>query len=62
MQLGGFYQRGGGGFDPRDLVGPVVLLSLVASGALGWIFNGLLFLSLLLLLLLLLQRLLLLLL
>ena len=41
---GGF---GGGGFDPRDLIGPVVFASLIASGALGWIFNGILFLSLL---------------
>jgi hypothetical protein len=39
---GGF----GGGFRPGDLVLPVIFVSLVASGALGWIFNGLLFLSL----------------
>ena len=37
---------GGGGFDPSSLIGPVVLVSLIASGALGWIFNGILFLSL----------------
>lgn len=36
---------GGGGFDPRSLVGPVVLVSLFASGAIGWIFNGILFLA-----------------
>ena len=40
---------GGGppGFNPRDLIGPVVLFSLFASGALGWIFNGIIFLTLL---------------
>ena len=38
---------GGPGFDPRSLIGPVIFLSLLASGALGWIFNGLLFLSVL---------------
>ena len=41
MRLSG----GGGGFDFRGLVGPIVFGSLLASGALGWIFNGLLFLS-----------------
>ena len=35
-----------GGFDPRELVGPIIFISLIASGALGWLFNGLLFLSL----------------
>lgn len=39
--------RGGGpGFNPQSLVGPILFASLIASGALGWIFNGLLFLSL----------------
>ena len=38
---------GGGNFDPRSLVGPVIFASLIASGALGWLFNGLLFLSVL---------------
>ena len=37
---------GGGGFNPRSLIGPVVFASLIASGALGWIFNGILFLTL----------------
>lgn len=37
---------GGGGFNPRELVGPIIFASLIASGALGWLFNGLLFLSL----------------
>ena len=46
MRLGGG-GFGGGGFDPRSLVGPVVFASLIASGALGWIFNGILFLTLL---------------
>ena len=44
-RLGGGGFGGGGGFDPRSLVGPVVFVSLIASGALGWIFNGILFLS-----------------
>jgi len=37
---------GGGGFDPRSLITPLVLGALIASGALGWLFNGLLFLAL----------------
>ena len=45
LRLGGGGCGGGGGFDPRSLVGPVIFVSLVASGALGWIFNGILFLS-----------------
>ena len=44
---GGGFGGGGGGFDPRSLVGPVVFASLLASGALGWLFNGILFLTLL---------------
>jgi len=40
---GGF---GGGGGGLSSLVGPIIFVSLVASGALGWLFNGLLFLSL----------------
>ena len=43
---GGGPLGGGGGFDPSSLIGPVILVSLIASGALGWIFNGILFLSL----------------
>lgn len=42
-RLGG----GGGGFDPRDLLGPVIFAALLFSGVLGWLFNGLLFLTLL---------------
>ena len=41
-QLGG----GGPGFNPNSLVGPIIFASLVASGALGWLFNGILFISL----------------
>ena len=42
-QIGG----GGPGFNPSDLIGPIILVSLFASGALGWLFNGILFLTLL---------------
>jgi len=45
-QLGGGGFGGGGGFDPRSLITPLVLGALIASGALGWLFNGLLFLAL----------------
>jgi len=37
---GGFDPRRGPGFDPRSLVGPTVLILLVASGALSWLFQG----------------------
>ena len=47
LRLGGGGFGGGGGFNPRDLVGPVIFASLIASGALGWLFNGILFLTLL---------------
>ena len=36
---------GGPGFNLGSLVQPIILLSLIASGALGWIFNGILFLA-----------------
>ena len=43
MRLTGGGFDGGGGFDPRSLVTPLVLVGLLASGALGWIFNGIFF-------------------
>ena len=41
MRLGGGGFGGGGGLDPRELITPAILLGLLASGALGWIFQGL---------------------
>jgi hypothetical protein len=37
--IGNLPPGGGGQFDPKSLVGPAVLIFLIASGALGWIFN-----------------------
>jgi hypothetical protein len=34
---------GGPGFNAGSLIQPIILVSLLASGALGWIFNGVLF-------------------
>lgn len=37
MQQGG--RGGSGGFDPQSLVGPAVLIALIGTGTLGWLFN-----------------------
>ena len=44
MRLSGGGFGGGGGIDPRSFITPLVLVGLIFSGVLGWIFNGIFFL------------------